>query len=178
MNKILGEIREKAGNVLMKTLPKRNTPRIMATCGSKGSNLNLCQMISCVGPQVVNGARIPDGFGDRTLPHFQRHSKAPDAKGFVGNAFYDGLTAIEFFFHTISGREGLIDTAVKTANSGYMHRRLMKSMEDLVIKYDGTVRASGDEIIQFRYGDDGLDPMSMDDDKLPVSLGRLYTQVR
>jgi DNA-directed RNA polymerase III subunit RPC1 len=135
----------------------------MAVCGSKGSNINLCQMIACVGQQTASGQRMPNGFFDRSLPHFERDSRYPAAKGFVSNSFYSGLTATEFFFHTIGGREGLIDTAVKTATSGYMHRRLMKAMEDLVIKYDGTVRASGEKIIQFVYGADGLDPMCMDD---------------
>lgn len=116
----------------------------MAMCGSKGSNINLCQMIACVGQQTVNGKRMPNGFFNRSLPHFKPDSREPAAKGFVQNAFYDGLSATEFFFHTIGGREGLIDTAVKTATSGYMHRRLMKAMEDLVVKYDGTVRASGE----------------------------------
>jgi len=135
-------------------------------------------MIACVGQQTASGQRMPNGFFDRSLPHFERESRYAESKGFVASSFYNGLTATEFFFHTIGGREGLIDTAVKTATSGYMHRRLMKAMEDLVIKYDGTVRASGENIIQFVYGEDGLDPMFMDDQQLPVSLGRLYTIIR
>ena len=79
---------------------------------------------------------MPDGFFDRTLPHFPRQAKEADAKGFVKHSFYQGLTAPEFFFHTIGGREGLVDTAVKTAETGYMQRRFMKSLEDLSIKYD------------------------------------------
>lgn len=76
---------------------------------------------------------------DRTLPHFPRGDKAPEAKGFVAASFYSGLSATEFFFHTMGGREGLVDTAVKTAETGYMSRRLMKSLEDLYMHYDGTV---------------------------------------
>jgi DNA-directed RNA polymerase III subunit RPC1 len=113
---------------------------------------------------------MPNGFMDRSLPHFEKHSKAPEAKGFVANSFYDGLTATEFFFHTMGGREGLVDTAVKTAESGYMQRRLMKSMEDLCAKYDNSVRTSTEHMVQFSYGDDGMDPMLMDDQDLPVSL--------
>lgn len=150
----------------------------MAVCGSKGSPINLCQMIACVGQQTVNGSRMPNGFFDRSLPHFEPHSKYPAAKGFVKNSFYNGLSATEFFFHTVGGREGLVDTAVKTAETGYMQRRLMKALEDLVVKYDNTVRSSNETIIQFTYGDDGLDPMFMDDQKLPVSLQRLYTIVK
>lgn len=178
LNGELGQIREKAGEILSKNLPKHNAALIMAVCGSKGSNINLSQMIACVGQQTVNGKRVPNGFIDRSLPHFEPQSKYPAAKGFVQNSFYSGLTATEFFFHTIGGREGLIDTAVKTAETGYMQRRLMKSLEDLVVRYDRTVRSSEQTIIQFTYGDDGLDPMFMDDQKLPVSLQRLYIVVR
>ena len=85
---------------------------------------------------------MPNGFFDRSLPHFKPFSKDPPAKGFVKNSFYSGLTATEFFFHTVGGREGLVDTAVKTAETGYMQRRLIKALEDLSVKYDDTVRTS------------------------------------
>jgi len=150
----------------------------MALCGAKGSNINLSQMIACVGQQTANGMRMPDGFFDRTLPHFKPHDKNAEAKGFVKNSFYSGLTATEFFFHTIGGREGLVDTAVKTADTGYMQRRFMKALEDLSIKYDQTVRLSTEHIVQFTYGDDGLDPMYMDDKHSPVSLHRLFTIIK
>ena len=121
---------------------------------------------------------MPNGFFDRSLPHFEPFSKYPASKGFVKNSFYNGLTATEFFFHTIGGREGLIDTAVKTAETGYMQRRLIKALEDLSVKYDDTVRTSTHHVIQFQYGDDGLDPMFMDDNNQPVSLKRLFTIVK
>ncbi len=92
---------------------------------------------------------MPNGFFDRSLPHFEPYSKYPASKGFVKNSFYSGLTATEFFFHTCGGREGLVDTAVKTAETGYMQRRLMKALEDLSIKYDDTVRTSTQHVIQF-----------------------------
>ena len=126
LNGILGRLRESAGQEAMKALPWSNSPRIMADCGSKGSPLNISQMISCVGQQAVGGNRIQNGFVDRTLPHFEYHSLTPSAKGFVANSFYTGLTATEFFFHAMGGREGLVDTAVKTAETGYLARRLMK----------------------------------------------------
>jgi len=91
---------------------------VMATCGSKGSELNISQMISCVGQQSVGGARIQEGFVERTLPGFLAGAKDPAAKGFVANSFFSGLLATEFFFHTMGGREGLVDTAVKTAETG------------------------------------------------------------
>jgi DNA-directed RNA polymerase III subunit RPC1 len=126
LNGLLGRLREDAGQAAMKQLPFSNSPWIMATCGSKGSPLNISQMISCVGQQAVGGMRIQNGFSGRTLPHFECGSLTPAAKGFVANSFYTGLTATEFFFHAMGGREGLVDTAVKTAETGYMARRLMK----------------------------------------------------
>ena len=89
---------------------------------------------------------------NRTLPHFPVGSLEPDAKGFVENSFFSGLTATEFFFHTMGGREGLVDTAVKTAETGYMARRLMKALEDLSMQYDSTVRNSEQLVVQFCYG--------------------------
>lgn len=83
-------------------------------------------MVACVGQQIIFGNRIPDGFPGRALPHFPKLEKTPAAKGFVQNSFYTGLTPTEFFFHAASGREGLVDTSVKTAETGYMQRRLMK----------------------------------------------------
>ena len=135
---LLSDIRDTIGKMCMTNLPKTNYPLIMATCGSKGSAINICQMIYCVGQQVVSGNRIPDGFIQRSLPHFLPNAKEPNAKGFVANSFYSGLTPMEFFFHTMGGREGLVDSAVKTADTGYMQRRLMKALEDLCISYDNT----------------------------------------
>eukprot|EP01022_Parablepharisma_sp_SALTPOND_P032065 TRINITY_DN826_c0_g1_i2.p1 TRINITY_DN826_c0_g1~~TRINITY_DN826_c0_g1_i2.p1 ORF type:complete len:1204 (+),score=111.45 TRINITY_DN826_c0_g1_i2:2266-5877(+) len=178
INGELGKVRDKAGDVLKATLPRRNSPLIMAVCGSKGSYLNLCQMIACVGQQTVSGNRIPNGFSDRSLPHFEKHAKHPAAKGFVKNSFFNGLNATEFFFHTMGGREGLVDTAVKTAETGYMQRRLMKAMEDLSIKYDNTVRNSSEDVIEFLYGDDSLDALSMEDGNLPVPFGRLFNRIK
>ena len=121
---------------------------------------------------------MPNGFLNRSLPHFKPFSKGAEAKGFVENSFYTGLTASEFFFHTMGGREGLVDSAVKTADTGYMQRRLVKSMEDLIVRYDSTVRMGDETIIQFKYGGDGLDPMKMDENEMPVSFGRLYVIVK
>jgi DNA-directed RNA polymerase III subunit RPC1 len=162
LNGLLGALRQEAGQEAMNELPWVNSPRIMAACGSKGSPLNISQMIACVGQQSVSGKRIENGFVRRTLPHFELDSLEPAAKGFVANSFYSGLTATEFFFHTMGGREGLVDTAVKTAETGYMARRLMKALEDLSMQYDGTVRNSEKTVVQFVYGDDGLNPQKME----------------
>eukprot|EP00520_Triparma_pacifica_P017062 CAMPEP_0118658354 /NCGR_PEP_ID=MMETSP0785-20121206/14522_1 /TAXON_ID=91992 /ORGANISM="Bolidomonas pacifica, Strain CCMP 1866" /LENGTH=1501 /DNA_ID=CAMNT_0006551363 /DNA_START=203 /DNA_END=4704 /DNA_ORIENTATION=- len=177
LNGLLGKLRESAGQEAMQALPWSNAPRIMAECGSKGSPLNISQMIACVGQQAVGGLRIQNGFVNRTLPHFTEHCLDADAKGFVANSFYTGLTATEFFFHTMGGREGLVDTAVKTAETGYMARRLMKALEDLSLQYDNTVQNSEKTIVQFTYGDDSLNPEAMEASDTPVEFDRMRVNV-
>ncbi len=177
VNGILGKIRENCGKEALGALNHRNAPLCMAQCGSKGSALNISQMIACLGQQSVGGQRIQDGFVNRTLPHFPVGSLSPAAKGFVANSFFSGLTATEFFFHTQGGREGLVDTAVKTAETGYMARRLMKALEDLSMQYDRTVRNSEQTIVQFSYGDDGLNPQVMEKFDRPVDYHRMTTNI-
>uniref|UniRef100_A0A5K3F4S4 DNA-directed RNA polymerase n=1 Tax=Mesocestoides corti TaxID=53468 RepID=A0A5K3F4S4_MESCO len=151
----------------------------MAQSGSKGSFLNISQMIACVGQQIIGGRRVPDSLnGTRSLMHFPPGSRTPAAKGFVRNSFYTGLTPYEFFFHAMSGREGLTDTAVKTADTGYMQRRLVKFLEDLIVAYDGTVRDSRGDIVQFRYGSDSLDPCEMEVENFPADLGRELANIK
>lgn len=171
---LLSKVREEVGDVCIRELDSLNAPLIMATCGSKGSTLNVSQMVAVVGQQIISGNRVPNGFQDRSLPHFTKNSKTPQSKGFVRNSFYSGLTPPEFLFHAISGREGLVDTAVKTAETGYMSRRLMKSLEDLSAQYDNTVRNSSNGIVQFTYGGDGLDPLDMEGDAKPVNFVRQW----
>jgi DNA-directed RNA polymerase III subunit RPC1 len=177
--KELSNIRDQAGKACREFLSKNNTPLTMAQCGSKGSFINIAQMIALVGQQSISGKRPSDGFENRSLPHFEHNDRSPDAKGFVENSFFSGLTPTEFFFHTMGGREGLVDTAVKTAETGYMQRRLVKCLEDLVISYDNTVRTSTNEVVQFVFGDDGLDPSYMEgrDGKL-LEFSHLLNQVR
>ncbi|KAK9479984.1 hypothetical protein V1514DRAFT_350894 [Lipomyces japonicus] len=172
---ILSKVREEVGEICISELDKSNSPLIMATCGSKGSTINVSQMVACVGQQIISGKRVPNGFQDRSLPHFPKYSKQPPSKGFVRNSFYSGLTPTEFLFHAISGREGLVDTAVKTAETGYMSRRLMKSLEDLSMQYDSTVRTSSNGIVQFQYGGDRLDPADMEGDEKPVNFVRTWS---
>jgi DNA-directed RNA polymerase III subunit RPC1 len=130
-------------------------------------------MVAIVGQQIIGGRRVPDGFQDRSLPHFEKSSKDPASKGFVSNSFYTGLTATEFLLHAISGREGLVDTAVKTAETGYMQRRLMKALEDLTTQYDLSVRTSVGGVVQFTYGNDALDPAAMETEA-PVEFERAW----
>ena len=140
--------------------------KAMVTAGSKGSFINISQMTACVGQQNVEGKRIPFGFVDRTLPHFTKDDYGPESRGFVENSYLRGLTPQEFFFHAMGGREGLIDTAVKTSETGYIQRRLVKAMEDIMVKYDGTVRNSLGDVIQFLYGEDGMDAVWIEPQKL------------
>ena len=126
-------------------------------CGAAGKKLHIrlykiekkvIQALRLKFCQVLSGSRIPNGFEDRSLPHFEKRTRNPKSRGFVKNSFFSGLTPTEFFFHTMGGREGLVDTAVKTASTGYMQRRLVKALEGLCAQYDGTVRNSDDSVIQ------------------------------
>ena len=159
---LLSSVRENAGKYCISELGKHNAPLVMASSGSKGSYLNVSQMVAAVGQQIIGGKRVDNGFQDRTLPHFPKHAKNPPCKGFVRNSFFSGLSPSEFLFHAMSGREGLVDTAVKTAETGYMSRRLVKSLEDLSSEYDTTVRNSMKTVVQFKFGDDMLDPVNME----------------
>lgn len=176
--KELSSIREAAGRSCKSELLPTNPALIMAQCGSKGSLINVSQMVACVGQQAIRGQRVCDGYNGRSLPHFDYGDKSPIAKGFVSNSFYSGLTTIEFFFHTMAGREGLLDTAVKTAETGYMQRRLVKALEDVVSHYDGSVRNSNGEVVQLVYGDDGMDPAEIDSEtsysKTPIDIHHLF----
>ncbi|KAA8490883.1 DNA-directed RNA polymerase II subunit 1 [Porphyridium purpureum] len=157
VNKVLNGARDKSGSYAQKSLLPSNNVKRMVTAGSKGSFINISQICACVGQQNVEGKRIAYGFTRRTLPHFHKDDLGPESRGFVENSYLRGLTPTEFFFHAMGGREGLIDTAVKTAETGYIQRRLIKAMEDLMVRYDGTVRNSVGDVIQFLYGEDGLD---------------------
>uniref|UniRef100_UPI00358E2B84 DNA-directed RNA polymerase II subunit RPB1 isoform X2 n=1 Tax=Myxine glutinosa TaxID=7769 RepID=UPI00358E2B84 len=156
VNRILNDARDKTGSSAQKSLSEYNNFKSMVVAGSKGSKINISQVIAVVGQQNVEGKRIPFGFKHRTLPHFIKDDYGPESRGFVENSYLAGLTPSEFFFHAMGGREGLIDTAVKTAETGYIQRRLIKSMESVMVKYDGTVRNAMNQVIQLRYGEDGL----------------------
>ena len=175
VNQVLNKARDTAGTRAQKSLKETNNVKNMVTTGSKGSFINISQMIACVGQQNVEGKRIPYGFLNRTLPHFTKDDYGPESRGFVENSYLRGLTPQEFFFHAMGGREGLIDTAVKTAETGYIQRRLVKAMEDVMVKYDGTVRNSLGEVLQFLYGEDGMDAVALENGKL-THIGIKETQ--
>jgi DNA-directed RNA polymerase II subunit RPB1 len=166
VSKALNTARDKAGTRTEASLKDLNNAVTMARSGSKGSTINISQMTALVGQQSVEGKRIPFGFKYRSLPHFTKDDYSPESRGFVENSYLRGLTPTEFFFHAMAGREGLIDTAVKTAETGYIQRRLVKALEDVMAKYDGTVRNSLGDIVQFVYGEDGLDGVFIEKQKV------------
>ena len=159
---------EELGKLGQQALAPQNRLISMLKAGSKGSTINVSQMVACVGQQNIEGRRIPYGFTDRTLPHYKKFDDGAEARGFVENSFVKGLTPQEFFFHAMSGREGLIDTAVKTAETGYIQRQMVKAMEDLVTQYDGTVRDARNNIVQFHYGEDGLSCTKVETQSLSI----------
>ena len=167
VNNILNKASFEAGKIGRKNLDSNNRFVIMVNAGSKGSDLNISQMISCLGQQNVDGKRIPYGYENRTLPHFHKYDDSPDARGFVESSFISGLKPHEVFFHAMGGRVGLIDTAVKTSSTGYIQRRIIKALEDLMVNYDMTVRNNKGKIVQFTYGDDNFDPIHVESQQIP-----------
>ena len=168
VNNILNQASAEAGKIGLESLNKNNRFVIMVNAGSKGSELNISQMISCLGQQNVDGKRIPYGFEQRTLPHFSKFDDSPGARGFVESSYINGLTPQELFFHAMGGRVGLIDTAVKTSSTGYIQRRLIKGLEDLMVGYDMTIRTNKNKIVQFVYGDDSIDTVKVENQPIPI----------
>lgn len=143
--------------------------RFIATVvsGAKGDYFNIAQITGLLGQQSLNGTRVPPVLSNntRTLPHYPLNSSEYtddmkyESSGFIRSSFVHGLSPREYFFHAMTGREGITDTAMKTATSGYIQRRMIKIAEDIQVKYDGTVRNSVNNIVQFAYGDNFMDPM-------------------
>jgi len=157
----LGKARDSAGDIAEDSFADDNPAVIMAESGARGSMLNLTQMAGCVGQQAVRGERINRGYENRTLSHFREDDLSADAHGFVEHSYREGLNPKEFFFHAMGGREGLVDTAVRTSKSGYLQRRLINALSELETQYDGTVRDTSDNIVQFEFGEDGTSPVEV-----------------
>ncbi len=174
--KELSRARDSTGDIAGRNLGMDNSAVIMARSGARGSMLNLTQMAACVGQQAVRGERIKRGYAGRTLSHFERGDLGAQAHGFVRASYKSGLSPTEYFFHAIGGREGLVDTAVRTSQSGYLQRRLVNALQDLEVQYDGTVRDTRKMIIQFKYGEDGINPMYSDFSK-PDAIKRIIDSV-
>ncbi len=157
----LGKARDSAGEIADQHFGDDNPAVVMARSGARGSMLNLTQMAGSVGQQAVRGERINRGYEDRTLAHYKPDDLSAEAHGFVENSYRGGLTPEEFFFHAMGGREGLVDTAVRTSKSGYLQRRLINALSELEAQYDGTVRDTSGRIVQFEFGEDGTSPVKV-----------------
>ena len=143
--------------LVMNDLNDNNNFFIMANSGAKGKPVNIMQIMGALGQDIFKGKRIEKEVNNRTLPHFHQNDDTPLARGYIEHSYLDGLSPQEFFFHHMTGREGLIDTAIKTAETGYISRKLMKGLEDIGAKYDGTVRTGNNMILQYIYSDFNLD---------------------
>ena len=189
---VLGEARDAAGDIAAGylTMGKQspddsydhvmaveNHSVVMAKTGARASMLNLAQITACVGQQSVRGGRITRGYLARPLPHFRKHELGARAKGFVHSSYKEGLDPVEFFFHAMGGREGLVDTAIRTAQSGYMQRRLVNALEDLNVRSDGLVTDNKNQVIQTVFGEDGIDPAKSDFGKV-ANLDKLIDEMR
>jgi len=161
----LNSIRTKIGKIVAKEVYKKNPISTMMDSGSGGSVLNITQMACCVGQQALWAKRIGIGFSNRTLSFFKENDLSPKAKGFIYSSFLKGLNPHEFFFGAITGRDALMDTALRTPRSGYLYRRLANALQDIRAEYDSTVRDGVGRIIQFKYGDDGKDVSGLHKDQ-------------
>ncbi|MAF36087.1 DNA-directed RNA polymerase subunit A' [archaeon] len=165
---ILNKVRDTIGGLVFKETDHDNPIIIMAESGAKGKKLNLTQMSACVGQQALRGKRISEGYNNRTLSHFKAGDRSPMARGFIEGGFKSGLKPHEFFFAAMTGRDSLMDTALRTPKSGYLYRRLANALQDLKVEYDNTVRDANKMIMQFSYGEDALDVAKTEGGKLNI----------
>ena len=171
VNNELNKTRDKCGQTAHASFPNSNPLKVMEQAGSKGNKTNIAQMAGAVGQQNLTGKRIPLQFerNTRSFPHCVAGDLNDiEGRGFVSHSYFDGLTPLEFFSHAIGGREGVTDTAVKTSETGYLQRRLVKAMEDLHVASDRTVRDSTGGIVQFVYGEDDKDGVGIESQKIEL----------
>jgi DNA-directed RNA polymerase II subunit RPB1 len=159
-------VRDDVSKIVMGSVPSTNNFGIMSNSGSKGGANNLGQMIGCVGFQDFEGALMPKIYYDRTMCYFHENDDRPKSRGLCHNSYMDGLSYSEFCYHTKAGRAGLVTQVVKTSETGYAQRKLVKTMEDVMVKYDGTVRIANNQIIQMTYGGNGNDTTMQYDYKI------------
>ena len=143
--------------LVMSELNNTNGFYVMAKSGSKGKGINIMQMCGSLGQEIIEFERVPKLVNGRSLPHFFQNDDRAEARGYIIHSYHDGLDPFGFYFHHQGAKIGIIDTAVKTKDTGYMSRKIEKAEEDISIKYDYSVRNSSNKIIQFIYGDNGVD---------------------
>ena len=166
--KVLNRVRNAIGNEVLGIADENNPTIVMSSSGAKGNILNLAQMAACVGQQALRGRRIKKGYLDRTLSIFNTGDLSPKSHGFIRNGFKSGLNPYEFFFGAMTGRDSLMDVALRTPKSGYLYRRLSNALQDIRVEYDNTVRDANKTIIQFIYGEDGVDVSKSEGGKINV----------
>ncbi|MCA9459207.1 MAG: DNA-directed RNA polymerase subunit A', partial [Nanoarchaeota archaeon] len=154
---LLNSIRDESMKIVQTQLDRNSGTMLMADSGAMGKVLSIVQMHAGVGQQNLRGQRISRGYSRRTLSHFKRDDMSPAARGYIKSSLRKGLKPHEVFFGNITGRDGLMDTALRTPKTGYLYRRMATAMLDLVIKDDLTVRNESGVVVQFKYGDDGID---------------------
>ena len=164
----LNKARNDAGRVVSQTLDPTKNTLIMSKSGARGNIINLAQMAAVVGQQALRGKRIERGYKERTLSCFKKGDLRSAPRGFIGAGFKQGLKPHEFFFMAMTGRDSLMDTALRTPKSGYLYRRLANALQDIKVEYDESVRNSGQKIVQFKYGDDGIDVSKSEAGKINV----------
>ena len=153
----LNEIRTDIAGIVKANVSSDSNVAKMILPGAGGSILNITQIGCCFGQQIMWNKRISIGYKDRTLSFFKQKDLGPEAKGFVRSSYFNGLKPSEYFFGAMTGRDSLMDTALRTPKSGYLYRRLVSALQDLKVEYDGTVRDASENVVQFVYGDDGKD---------------------
>ncbi|KAF1326351.1 DNA-directed RNA polymerase i subunit rpa1, partial [Globisporangium splendens] len=163
---MMGTVHGSNSDIIKTCLPSGQTKSFPANCfslmvltGAKGSMVNHSQISCGLGQQALEGRRVPILCSGRSLPSYEPFDPAPRAGGYITDRFLTGLRPQEYYHHCMAGREGLVDTAVKTSRSGYLQRCLMKHLEDLQVNYDHTVRGCEGNVVQFLYGEDGVDPV-------------------
>lgn len=164
----LGAIGSNIGKIITDSLDINNNFYVLVKSGAKGNPTNIQKGFGCIGQLSVEGTRIKKKVNGRSVVHFHKDDDTPDARGFINTNYLNGLEGHHYFFDAMAGREGLIDTAIKTATTGYIQRKLIKALEDLMVRYDGTIRASNNMIIQYIYGENGINQLTQTEIKLKL----------
>lgn len=153
---------------IMANFDKNSGIYMAISSGSSGTEMNAGQIIGCIGQVIVESKRIQRKYNNRTLPMFYQFEDSAFSRGYCHDSFISGLNPMEFFFQVMAGREGIISTAIKTADTGYIQRKLIKILEDIKVEYDGTVRNANDKIIQCIYGNNGINTEKQIEQKLDL----------
>ncbi|MBT6824270.1 DNA-directed RNA polymerase subunit A' [archaeon] len=172
---ILNKVRNKIGKQVSDSI-KENSTVIMANSGAQGNFLNIAQMSACVGQQSMKGKRVVGGYDGRTLSVFNKGDLSPSSRGFIQQGYRQGMSPTEYFFGAMTGRDGLMDTALRTPKSGYLYRRLANALQDIKVEYDNTVRDAYGNIIQFKYGEDGIDISKSDGGT--INVNKIIKEIR